>query len=175
MADDLFTRMLMRAAMGDGDPSSRSDAAAAGVCLTGSGPYGGWEFHANTGGFIHRDKGYGMHAVAEAGELEFVWRAPDGSWPVRGVAFPITSVRHALDLLVCQNILPARFSTAGRRALQDLAEAHGRFSRQLESDAMARHRRGELTDEEVLLLLNSARVWQESSASADRMATAGPL
>jgi hypothetical protein len=60
-------------------------------------------------------------------------RRPYGIWDAEGERHPVRSVVAGLNILVNEEILPARFSTFGSKALLDYAEALDRAADRLEA------------------------------------------
>jgi hypothetical protein len=90
----------------------------------------GWEPHhvrgwSNVGRAFGQDNGFNGLVIRERRR---------GFWDGDGVRHPVRSVVAGLNILVNEEILPARFSTHGSKALADFAEALDRAAERLVAD-----------------------------------------
>jgi hypothetical protein len=90
----------------------------------------GWDLH-HIRGWTHVDRAF--DADPEGGALVIRERRR-GFWDARGERHPVRSVQAGLNILVNEEILPARFSTFGHQALVDHAEACTRAAARLEEE-----------------------------------------
>jgi hypothetical protein len=90
----------------------------------------GWEFH-----YIHGWSD-GTVSVFPDGEDGLIFRSRNNRfWPAQGEAHVVRSFKQALNIMVEVLNLPKRFSTHGRDALRDYAEAADRAAARLEEGA----------------------------------------
>lgn len=123
MAEDAFVRMLLEAA--DGTVADERDielARAAGRWALSH----GWRPYIGEGqGFVcgHNGLEFWVDDAPSRDALVLMVRIEPGRGWKTHARYPVDHVGHALDLLAAEGLLPARFSTIGRRALDDYAEA----------------------------------------------------
>jgi hypothetical protein len=123
MAEDAFVQMLLEAAGGNvADERDVTLARAAGAWAHRNGwrPYLGAHQ-----GFIcgHSGLEFWVDDVPTRDALLVMVRIhPGKSWRSHA-RYPIAHLGHALDVLAAEGLIPPRFSTIGRRALEDFAEA----------------------------------------------------
>lgn len=131
MAEDAFVRMLLEAA--DGTVADERDielARAAGRWALSH----GWRPYLGDGqGFVcgHNGLEFWVDDAPSRDALVVMVRiSPGRGWRAHA-RYPVDHVGHALDLLAAEGLLPARFSTIGRRALADHAEVLWRAAKRV--------------------------------------------
>lgn len=135
MSEDAFVRMLLEAA--DGVVTDERDvdlarAAATWALQPASRGGGGWRSYLDDGFLIARSGlQYWVSAAAYRGRLIVMVRLEPGTcWRQHG-QWQIADLGHALNVLANERLLPARFCTLGREALEDHAEALDRAAERL--------------------------------------------
>lgn len=162
MAEDAFVRMLLVAAGGhvtDERDVELARAAGAWAYEHGWRPYLG-----DCQGFVCGRNGLEFWvdgASAPDALLILVRLQPGTGWKIH-CRYPVANLGHALNVLVAEELLPDRFSTIGRRALEDHAAA-------LERSAAFIRRRSLFADSEGWV---EADVLDQAAASARRFAGA---
>jgi hypothetical protein len=125
MAEDTMVRMLMEVA--GGNVVDDRDIALARAAGRWAHAIAGWQPYPD-GGFVF-DRGFLSYWVAGtdgAGQyLEIRVGPGGGNWHTH-LATRIDHVGHALNILAAEDLIPARFSTLGRQALDDYATASER-------------------------------------------------
>lgn len=120
MAEDSFVQMLLEAAAGE--VTDERDIGLARVAGRWALTAGGWQLHLHNGFYV---PGEGMDRWVLVNRpdqrLEVRVRIAGADWRPH-VSHTIAHVGHALDVLAAEDLLPARFSTLGRRALEGHAE-----------------------------------------------------
>lgn len=129
MAEDAFVRMLLEAAGGNvADERDVELARAAGAWAYDHGwrPYLG-----EHQGFVcgHNGLEFWVDDVPSRDALMVMARIQPGAGWKAHARYPVAHLGHALDVLAAEGLIPARFSTIGRRALDDYAEALDRAAR----------------------------------------------
>lgn len=123
MAEDAFVRMLLEAAGGNvADERDVVLARAAGAWAHRH----GWRSYLGEGqGMICGHSGLEFwidDAPSRDALMVMVRIAPGTGWR-KHARYPVAHLGHGLDVLAAEGLIPARFSTIGRRALEDFAEA----------------------------------------------------
>jgi hypothetical protein len=130
MSEDAFVRMLLEAAGGN-VVDERDVELARAAARWALKPKNNWRRYLD--GFICGHDGlefWVQHTPSRDALTVMVRLTPGTGWNQHG-RYPVAHLGHALDLLAAEGLLPARFSTIGRRALEDHAEAMSRAARQL--------------------------------------------
>jgi hypothetical protein len=131
MAEDAFVQMLLEAAAGNvADERDVELARAAGAWAHRHGwrPYLGASH-----GFVcgHGGLEFWVDDVPTRDALLVMVRIQPGSGWRSHARYPIAHLGHALDMLATEGLIPPRFSTIGRRALEDFGEALDRSAGKL--------------------------------------------
>lgn len=131
MAEDAFVRMLLVAAGGyvtDERDVELARAAGAWAGRNGWRPYLG-----DCQGFTcgRGSLEFWIDGVNAPDALLILARLQPGTgWKIHS-RYPVANLGHALDVLAAEQLLPARFSTIGRRTLEDFGEALDRGASKL--------------------------------------------
>jgi hypothetical protein len=136
MVENSFVQMLRDVASGEvADVRDLGLAVAAGEwALAGNHPR--WQADPVIAGYLIPGNGIerwvGVNEIEQ--ELEVRVRIDGSRWQ-QHATHRIAHVGHALDVLAAEELIPARFSTLGRRALEDQAESLDRAAARLSSMA----------------------------------------
>lgn len=128
MAEDLMIQTLMQVA--GGNVIDQRDIELARAAARWAHASAGWLPHPNGGFTFEREfLHYWILGTDGAGQhLEIRVGPGGGNWHTHLQA-RIDHVGHALDVLAAEDLIPARFCTLGRRALEDFAAASERSAR----------------------------------------------
>lgn len=166
MAEDTLVQMLLEAA--DGAVADDRDVELARAAARWATEVAGWQLHLHNGFVFDRDAlAYWVrHNVTEQ-VLEIRVRI-DGVRPTyrTHARHHIAHLGHGLDVLASEHMIPARFCTLGRRALEDHAEVLERAAARLWAET------AELPDADRASRLDRALGLVDAAESARRFAGA---
>lgn len=131
MSEDGFVRMLLEAA--GGNVADERDVELARAASTWALSHGWRPYLGDSQGYVRRRASLEWwvdDAPTRDALMIHVRLQPGTGWKRHG-RYPVAHLGHALDLLAVEQLIPARFSTLGRQALEDHAEALQRAARQL--------------------------------------------
>lgn len=125
MAEDTLVGMLLEVAGGQVD--DERDIELARAAARWATEHAGWKLHLHNSFFVEYETlSFWILAVSSTQVLEIRTRLAAGRGWLTHARHEIAHVGHGLDVLAAEGLLPARFCTLGRRALDDYAEAMDR-------------------------------------------------
>jgi hypothetical protein len=126
MSEDAMVRLLLE--VSGGCVLDDRDTALAQAAARWAHGFGRWRPY-DGNGFIYERDGMTYRIMAGAAQMLEIRVCIGGRHWVTHLQARIEHLGHGLDLLATEGLLPARFSTLGRRALEDYAQACDRSSK----------------------------------------------
>lgn len=127
MAEDTFVSMLLEVA--GGQVADERDIELARAAARWATEHAGWKLHLHNSFFFEVETlQFWILVIRSSQLLEIRTRLAPGRGWLTHAQHRIAHIGHGLDVLAAEGLLPARFSTLGRRALDDYAEAMDRVA-----------------------------------------------